>query len=192
MKKRIRIYRRSDTVFIAILMILGLIIMIIGCNIRVPADSSQFYGGGINYIVLTFILGGLIFLVGFVPLCLRYRRKKLENALVADGRRVMADFQGVSNEEENCDIIYRSMGKFHNPYNKCYSSRPDYSDYNDNSKGDYSTYSIICEWTDERGNIHVFKSCRLFEFPDLKNVKQLDVYLDPNDYSKYYVDVGTI
>jgi hypothetical protein len=54
---------------------------------------------------------------------------------------------------------------------------------------------IDLEWTDPAtGKTYNFRSGRMFQDPTfkLRSLKTLDVYLDPNNYAKYYVDLSAI
>ena len=58
-----------------------------------------------------------------------------------------------------------------------FSRRPDY---------------LTCKWTDEKGVIHLFKSATLEKNVELNDNTQIAVYLDPNNYKKYYVDLDSL
>jgi len=54
------------------------------------------------------------------------------------------------------------------------------------------TYHVLCSWKDEKSIFHLFKSDMLMGYPVLDDCKQVAVYLDPNDYTKYHVDLSNI
>lgn len=51
------------------------------------------------------------------------------------------------------------------------------------------SYMIEGEWTDERGKVFVFISPHLTDMPALKVDEEFEVYVDPNNYKKYYFDI---
>lgn len=51
------------------------------------------------------------------------------------------------------------------------------------------SYMIEGEWTDERGKVFVFKSPHLTDMPALKVGEEFEVYVDYNNYKKYYFDI---
>lgn len=60
-----------------------------------------------------------------------------------------------------------------------------------------SPYNIICEWNNPSDNQkYIFKSKNIWHNPENiiaeKNIKQIPVYLDPNDIKKYAVDVDSL
>ena len=52
------------------------------------------------------------------------------------------------------------------------------------------TYSVQCEWTDENGIYHAYKSATLMYDPtDALNDNQVEVFVNPNNYNKYCVNL---
>lgn len=59
----------------------------------------------------------------------------------------------------------------------------------DNEKG----YSIICEWENPvSGQVHKFRSKAIDAFLTPYIGNKITVYVDPNDYSKYWVDIDSL
>jgi len=116
--------------------------------------------GSIFPILLVPLIGMPFFLIGFIPLYKQRKRRKLKEALLTIGHRVLADVHRV---------IKRRSRK-HGPI----------------------VYYVICIWTERNGTVHFFKSDRLWEYPRLEGITKIIVYLDPNDYSRNYVDMNMI
>lgn len=115
-----------------------------------------------GYIFL--LIGAIFFLIGLIPLLVIARGKKKKNYLLANGRVLHA----VVNEITwNTNIYVNGQ----NPY------------------------IIYCSYTDEDKNvIYRFKSGNLWTDPGLvfEPGSNIDVYVDANDYSNYYVNAEQV
>jgi len=126
-----------------------------------PSNPNRITHAGSIFLLLKVPLFGVpFFLVGFISLYKQRKRRKLKEALLTNGHRVMADISEITNDIATIGTI--------------------------TFKG---SYYVICKWTDKAGKDHFFKSNRIWEYPRLEGITTIIVYLDPNDYSKYYVDM---
>lgn len=54
-------------------------------------------------------------------------------------------------------------------------------------------YNVFCRWIDENQEIHIFKSTDIDFNPDsLLQGKTIPVYVNPDDYRAYYVDLDCV
>ena len=144
--------------------------MQIGQEVRIyynPNNPSSIQSAEGRSIVtlIPFGLGIIFFLIGIIILVIKGNKKKLKTRLVENGRKVYADI----------DEVTINWG------------------YSVNRK---HPYNIICKWQESSGNIYLFKSENVWFEPDsiieARNIKQLPVYIDEDDFKKYYVEIDSI
>jgi len=127
-------------------------------NPRNPQDFHLSSTRSLNLFGLIF--GIVIFLIGVGCLIIDFRNKKLANDLVNNGKRILATF-----------IEFRQG----------------YARVNQRS-----CVNLICAFYDkETEDLYMFESDEIWEFPFIDPEDQLNprvpVYVDRDDYSKYYV-----
>lgn len=112
------------------------------------------------------LLGIVFFLVGLIPIVLIGKKKKLRANLIESGRKIYADISEIA-------VNWTYSANRRHPFN------------------------IICQWNDtSSGIVYLFKSNNIWFDPENiieeQNIKQLPVYIDENDYKKYYVEIDGI
>ena len=137
-----------------------------GQSVRIfydPDNPQRFRSGsgfGIN--VFLFLFGGVFFLVGFIPMYKMQKRKLSKKGLLRDGQRVMAAFS---------DVVQGNV-----------------------TLNGRTSFKLVCKYADSAGkNSHRFESGNIWENPlsyrDRQAMPAVPVYVNCDDYSKYYVDV---
>lgn len=126
-------------------------------------ESVLMIGGGITAAVMCFVL---------------YKKNKGYDKIIENGITLDA----VITRVENVNEFELNTYKF-TKYTK-------YGRYRDEPE---PLYVIVCQWENPvSGQVHEFRSIRLKEFLEPYVGRNITVYVDPNDYSKYFVDVNTI
>lgn len=131
-----------------------------------PENPSGFRSSGGLPVGLMFAGMGAIFaLIGLIPLIIKRRKKVQTRWLLANGRRINAELTDV----------YRN------------------NSYTVNGK---SPYKIVCQWIAPDGKLHEFESENLWTNPayllEKRQITRFPVYLDSNNFRKYYLDVWSI
>ena len=125
-----------------------------------PDDPEDFRGGGSS--IASYILAGMgliFFMIGFISLAVQFKSKARKKRLMSTGSKIMATMTGVA------------------PGNVTVNGRP--------------CMHVICEYKDERdGTLYIFKSDGIWaNVPHItEGQSYVPVYVDYNDYTKYYVD----
>ena len=106
--------------------------------------------------------GAIFFLIGFIPIVRQRKKEKFRKFMLANGRMIMATIT---------DIKWG----------------------NDSGNSSY-VYNVFCEYEDElKKEIYTFKSENIWSQsrPAIEEgeKKTIPVYVDGDDYSKYYVDI---
>lgn len=111
------------------------------------------------------ILMGVIFsCVGIIPTIVGIRKSSLQKKLIAEGRFIYAKVESITQ-----NTSYRVNGR--------------------------SPYVVYCTYQDEyRGVMYRFKSGNIWENPEyfLQPGSDIRIYVNGEDYSKYYVDVESM
>lgn len=142
-------------------------------NMRVGSKVTIFYSKDnpekiytYGFIIAPSILSslGLIFtLIGGIPKIIKISKRRLKAKLLNNGLKITADITEIT-----INGIYRVNRR--------------------------SPYLIICQWQDSQtGIIYLFKSGHIWYEPEAilerLGINQLTVYLNPDNYKKYYVDI---
>lgn len=109
---------------------------------------------------ILFFIGAVFFLVGVIPLIIMLVKDKKDKHLLESGRVLHATVESI-------DVNRNYMVKGRNPY------------------------IIYCTWKDEYADVlYRFKSGSIWTDPESVFPKgsNIDVYVDENDFSKYYVN----
>lgn len=127
-----------------------------------PQNPSRIRSESGIYIasVILLVMGCVFFCVGFIPLIFIIKKKINHKKLLTDGRVLYATV-------ERIDINRNYWVNGQNPY------------------------IIYCTWKDEYTNVlHHFRSENLWTDPSIvfQVGSQINVYVDANDFGKYYVD----
>ena len=120
------------------------------------------FGDTISYNMRGVVLGGLLFILGLFLFLRFYLKEKANKKLIKSGRRIAADFVSVERNEK-----YRM--------------------------GDKNPWRIKCKWTDSYSNKEYFflsKDYTIDPAPFLAGRSRIDVYLDPANPAKYYMDLA--
>jgi len=142
--------------------------MAIGQSVKIYYDPDNPYRFrseiGIVLIVSLLLFGSIFLLVSFILFYRMKKRIRLSKSLLRDGQKVMAAFCDV--EEGNLMMNGRT------------------------------SFKLVCEYNDSFGqNSRLFKSENIWDNPlsfrDRQTMPAVPVYVNYNDYSKYYVDVDT-
>jgi hypothetical protein len=128
-----------------------------------PADPQEIdFGDDESYNMRGFLISGLLFIF-FVFFFIRYSlRDKANKKLVASGKKIYAEFVSVDRNEK-----YRM--------------------------GDKNPWIIKCKWTDDMNNKEYYflsKDYTIDPAPYLKGLSHVDVFIDPADPNKYYMDTS--
>lgn len=112
-----------------------------------------------------FLLMGVIFTcVGIIPIIVGIKRSSLQKQLIAGGRSIFAKVESITH-----NTSYRVNGR--------------------------SPYVVYCTYQDEyKGVVYRFKSDNIWQNPEyfLQPGSDVRVYVNGEDYSKYYVDVESM
>jgi hypothetical protein len=120
------------------------------------------FGDTISYNMRGAIFGVLLFILGFYLIVLHIFRDTVNNRLIRSGRKVAAEFVSVDRNEK-----YRM--------------------------GDNTPWVIKCRWVDSRDNQEYFfqsKDYLIDPVPYLNGRYHIDVFIDPADPGKYYMDTS--
>jgi hypothetical protein len=128
-----------------------------------PADPQEIdFGDDNSYNMRGFVISGLLF-VFFVFFLIRYSLKdKANKKLISSGKKIPAEFVSVDRNEK-----YRM--------------------------GDKNPWVIKCKWTDDRNNKDYYflsKNYTVDPAQYLKGRNHIDVFIDPADPGKYYMDTS--
>lgn len=105
-------------------------------------------------------IGFIFFAVGISTLFVKIRKNKLMKKLIADGNYVMAEYIGTSLNNE-----IRINGR--------------------------KPYYVECHYFDSySGMDYVFRSENIFFAPDIPAGTMIQVYVQENNFNKYYVDIS--
>lgn len=129
------------------------------CDPENPWDVRTKSGMYLGFIILM-CLGIVFFCIGVVPLTILGLKKQKNKRLLANGRVLYATVESIDR-------------------NRCYEV---------NGK---NPYVIYCIWKDEYAEtLYRFKSGSLWTNPALifPEGSEIEVYVDPNNFRKYYVD----
>jgi len=145
--------------------------MHIGQTLKIYYDSDnpnriQSTGGTVVLVAVFGGIGGVFFLIGIIVLGVNVRRKKLNKRLVENGRKIYADLY---------EIVINGSYRVNRRH----------------------PYNITCKWQDKSsGILYLFKSENIWFDPssiiEEKNITKLPVYVDENDFKKYYVEIDSI
>jgi hypothetical protein len=128
-----------------------------------PADPQKItFGDGIGYDMRGLVIGVLIFLFGLYLFVRSVLADLGNNKLIRSGQKISAEFVSVEKNER-----YRM--------------------------GDNSPRFIKCKWTDSRNNKEYFFVSKDYTIDPIQYLNKrlhLDVYIDPADPSKYYMDTS--
>jgi hypothetical protein len=128
-----------------------------------PADPLKVdFGDTISYNMRGVVAGGLLFIFGFYYFIRYSSRDKEIKKLVSSGKKIAAEFVAAERNEK-----YRM--------------------------GDKNPWIIKCRWTDIAGNKEYFfvsKDYTIDPSPYLNGRYHLDVFIDPDDPEKYYMDTS--
>ena len=107
-------------------------------------------------------IGTAFLLMGLPFLVVAIRRRKQMNRVLKEGHYIMA---------EVCEVTRNYGVRVNNRY----------------------PFLIRCRYDDGRGNVHIFKSRNIFYVPDTLQVGcPVKVYVDPNNYKHYYMDIDEV
>ena len=128
-----------------------------------PANPGDFRGGGAAVaLYILGIMGIVFFIVGFIGLRSQIKRKAMKKRMLTTGTKIYATMT---------DVV---------PGNVSVNGRP--------------CMHIICEYKNEStGTLYIFKSDGVWaSIPHMTTgASRVPVYVDYNDYTKYYVDVDS-
>lgn len=128
-----------------------------------PQKASTEYG--LIFAGGVFLLMGVIFsCVGIIPIIVGIKRSSLQKQLIAGGRSIFAKVESITH-----NTSYRVNGR--------------------------SPYVVYCTYQDEyKGVVYRFKSDNIWQNPEyfLQPGSDVRVYVNGEDYSKYYVDVESM
>jgi hypothetical protein len=128
-----------------------------------PASPQKIdFGDTISYNMRGVVAGGLLFIFGFYYFIRYSSRDKTIKKLIRSGRKIAAEFVAAGRNEK-----YRM--------------------------GDNNPWIIKCRWTDNSNNKEYFfvsKDYTIDPAPYLNGRYHLDVYIDPADPEKYYMDTS--
>ena len=140
--------------------------MFIGQQVPVfynPSNPNHFRSTSISITAIILLpIGFVFFVLGLIFVLTQHKRKSRSKALLANGRKIIATVSSVV------------------PGNIVINNRP--------------SSRLICEYKDKAtGNTYMFQSdnilVQLPKINDAETTHSISVYVDYNDYSKYYVDV---
>lgn len=110
------------------------------------------------------LMGGIFSCVGIIPIIVGIKRSSLHKQLIAGGRSIFAKVESITH-----NTSYRVNGR--------------------------SPYVVYCTYQDEyKGVVYRFKSDNIWQNPEyfLQPGSEIRVYVNGEDYSKYYVDVESM
>lgn len=113
---------------------------------------------------LLILMGVIFFCVGFIPTVVWIKKSRLRKKLIAEGRFIYAKVESIVH-----DTSLRVNGS--------------------------SPYVVYCTYQDEyRGVMYRFKSGNIWKNPEyfLQPGSDIRIYVNGEDYSKYYVDVESM
>ena len=162
--KKINLGTSALDIISIIYIIIGSVLLIIGLVITKFSFSNPENVTG-SPLLFLFIFGGIgsVFLIlGIIFLIVRIKKRNKIKELVAS---------------ENC--VYAVITGFSENYNLTVNGR--------------HPYVIECSYTDSNGTMHIFKSRNLFFNPiDIVTDMNVPVYVSPDNYKNYYVDIDAV
>ena len=135
-------------------------------TVRYDRDDPRNFHSATYFLPLLFMsLGAFFAVIGLAFVTAYYKKKRKIAGLIADGKLVNAEI---------IDVIRSNMSINH-----------------------YYGRHVICEWNDHpSGTKYIFKSENTFMRPERiiaeRGVTHLPVYLDYDNYRKYYVDISQL
>ena len=143
--------------------------MRIGENINIyynPNNPSEIQSNSLLLPIMFTGFGVIFTSIGSVIFILKANRNKLKNKLMENGRKIYADINKIV-----INGAYRVNGR--------------------------SPYKISCAWKDERSEtIYLFESENIWFDPkiiiEMNSIKQLPVYIDENNFKRYYVEIDKV
>jgi hypothetical protein len=128
-----------------------------------PASPQKIdFGDTIGYNVRGLVIGGLLFVLGFYYFIRFSLRDNANKKLITSGNKIAAEFVEVGRNEK-----YRM--------------------------GDNNPWVIKCRWTDAMSNREyhfVSKDYTIDPAPYLNGRSHLDIFIDPSDPGRYYIDTS--
>ena len=150
---------------IGMYLFIGIIFTLVGAVFTGIAIATFSWNAGVDMSFFRYIFGGIgliLLIVGII--CLQYaiRKRKRINQVVSSGRYIMAEIANVT---------------------RCYNVKIN----------GYRPYVVSCQYQDISGNVHMFRSGYLHFNPEpLLKDQMVKVYVDPEDYNYYYVDIDAV
>jgi len=134
----------------------------VGTALNLPAIQARGTGSAALLPVVFGAVGGPFLVIGIILAAVSARKRAMIRRVVEEGRFVMADVADI---------------------------RPNYS-VEINGR---CPYVLECHYRDPAsGTLHVFRSRNLFFCPAETENRQVRVYVDPENFSRYYVDVESL
>ena len=153
------------------MMIIAITFTIVGAvflpiGIAAGMGLMQVDGSFLLFVIMFAGMGSLFLILGITFFVLEIKKHNLFKRLLAEGYYIYAEVIEVN---QNFNIQYGNHGH---------------------------PYVVKCGYTDENGNLHIFKSRNLTKYPGNGLIgQQVRVYLDRNDYNNYknyYLDIDEI
>ncbi len=150
------------------------------------AKINTFFQLWFGPIIMT-VLGVIFFLVGLLVLIKQKRKTELKNELLSRGTKILAKVTSVETINPSRDFensALRPLSTLAFGTRRGYSYRPNIQ----------TTYQIVAQWLNPSNNqMYVFKSDDLTYNPESVVLgKDIDVYIDPINPQKYYMDISTL
>ena len=146
-------------------MIVGIVFACMGAAFLAAGIGIGISSSGQEAHLFLLIFGGIgtaFLLMGLPFLAVAIRRRKQMNRVLKEGHYITA---------EVCEVTRNYGVRVNNRY----------------------PFLIRCRYDDGMGNVHIFKSRNIFYVPDTLQVGcPVKVYVDPNNYKYYYMDIDEV
>lgn len=166
----------------------------VGEKVSVLYDKSNSQSAKINTffqlwfgpIIMT-VLGVIFFLTGLLILIKQKRKLALKNELLSRGTKISAkviSIETINPARQFDNSALRPLSTLAFGSRRSYNYRPNIQ----------TTYQIIAQWLNTTDNqMYIFKSDDLTYNPEsVVSGKDIDVYIDPINPQKYYMDISTL